>query len=144
MTATVDASMTADVLRLTLRDELAEIARVNAQVTDLLARHQVDESSVYAAQLALEEALSNVIRHGCDDARAHEISLVVHVEAGGVEIRIVDDGREFDPLLAPRPDLAAPLGAQRTGGRGIHLLRAFVRELGYERHAGRNALSLRI
>jgi serine/threonine-protein kinase RsbW len=99
---------------------------------------------VYATQLALEEVLSNVIRHGYEDSRRHDIALSLRVRARGVELQIVDDGREFDPCAAPEPDLDVPLAERRAGGLGIHLLREFVREIRYERRADRNFLSLRM
>jgi anti-sigma regulatory factor (Ser/Thr protein kinase) len=130
-------------LRLSIASELAELARVNERVTELLAHHGVDESVVYAAQLALEEALSNVIRHGYDDRGPHEITVVVRA-LPGVEIQVIDDGREFDPIAAPEPDLDQSLAERRPGGLGIHLLRSFVSEMRYERIADRNALSMHI
>lgn len=131
-------------LRLTIASDLAELARVNDRMTELLAGHDFEESVVYAAQLALEEALSNVIRHGFDDPRPHEISVLVRVERPQVEIQVIDDGREFDPIAAPEPALDLSLAQRRPGGLGIHLLRSFVSEMRYERIADRNALSMRI
>jgi anti-sigma regulatory factor (Ser/Thr protein kinase) len=61
-----------------------------------------------------------------------------------VEIQIADDGREFDPVSAPAADVDVPLERRRIGGLGIHLLRAFVSEMHYERLEDRNVLSLRI
>ena len=133
-----------DQLRLTIRNDLGELARVSGLADAFLARHGVEESIVYATQLALEEALSNVIRHGYQDGDQHEITLVLRVVEGRTELQIIDDGREFDPLNAPGPRLDVPLALRRAGGLGIHLLRAFTREMRYERLGDRNALSLRV
>lgn len=57
---------------------------------------------------------------------------------------MLDDGREFDPAAAPDVELGQPLAERRAGGLGIHLLRAFVSEIRYERVAGRNRIRLRI
>jgi anti-sigma regulatory factor (Ser/Thr protein kinase) len=127
-----------------VRNDLAELARVGELANELLERQRVDESAAYATQLALEEVLSNVIRHGYDDGGEHEIVLVLRVGGSGVEVRVEDDGKEFDPLAAPPPQLDLPLASRRVGGLGLHLLRAFVREVRYERRGQRNALSLRI
>jgi anti-sigma regulatory factor (Ser/Thr protein kinase) len=131
-------------LRLTLRNDLAELARVNERATELLVRRGLPGSTVYATQLALEEVLSNVIRYGYADDRRHEIAVSMRVNARDVQIQIVDDGRAFNPLDAPEAVLDVSLAERRVGGLGIHLLRRFVRELRYERLGDRNSLWLRI
>ena len=133
-----------DELRLSVANDLGEIARASEQATELLEREGAGASTVYAVQLALEEVLSNVVRHAYEDFERHEIEIAIRIGVREVEIEIVDDGRAFDPLEAPEPDLGAPLAERRAGGLGIHLLRAYVREIRYERRAGRNALRLRI
>ena len=100
----------------------------------------VGERGCYAAALALEELLSNVIRHGYGDGARHEISVRLRAEPGGVELELVDDGREFDPSSAPEVDLAAPLEDRSVGGLGIHLVRRMARDIRYERTDGRNRL----
>src|SRR5262245_57071816 len=89
-------------LRLTIRNDLGELARVNDLATELLERCGIARPAVYATQLVLEEALSNVIRHGYPDQDSHEIALVLRVVKGGIELQVEDDGREFDPTQAAR------------------------------------------
>lgn len=131
-------------LRLVIVNDLREISRANGAATEMLEREGADPSVVYAVQLALEEVLSNVVRHGFADLERHEIEIEMRVGVRGVEIEIVDDGRDFDPIVAPDPDLSAPLAERRAGGLGLHMLRAYVREMRYERRGDRNALRLAI
>jgi len=138
------AKMETHELRLTLRNDLAELARVNQRANELLERNGVAEQTVYATQLALEEVLTNVIRHGYQDGEPHEIALTLRVAESGVELEVVDDGREFDPTTAPMPELHVPLAERRAGGLGLHLLRAFAREIHHQRRADRNLLRVRI
>lgn len=131
-------------LRLTIPNVLRELDRVNARATALLEQHAVAASTIYATQLALEELISNVIRHGYDDDRPHDIVLSIRVRESGVELELVDDGREFDPVTAPEVALDVPLAERRVGGLGVHLVRKFVREIRYERRENRNHLWLRV
>jgi anti-sigma regulatory factor (Ser/Thr protein kinase) len=131
-------------LRLTIRNDLAELARVNELASELLERRGTAERVVYATQIALEEVLSNVIRHGYEDGERHEIALALRVADHGVELEVVDDGRQFDPLSARGADLDLPLAERRVGGLGIQLLRSFTRALRYERVRDRNVLWVRI
>jgi anti-sigma regulatory factor (Ser/Thr protein kinase) len=131
-------------LRLTIHDDLGELRRVNELAREFLESRGIEPRAVYAAELALEEILSNVIGHGYQDGKRHEIAVVLGVREGGVELQVTDDGREFDPLAAPEPKLDVPLAERRIGGLGIHLLRAFARELRYQRLGNLNLLWLLI
>lgn len=131
-------------IRLKLRNDLRELARVNQFATEFLGRENLAEETVYATHLALEEILSNVIRHGYEDPGRHEISVCLRLEDGAVELQIEDDGREFDPLSAPPVDLGVPLEERRVGGLGIHLLRKLASEIRYLRVDGRNRLQVLI
>ncbi len=133
-----------EALHLTLGNDLGELARVNELALSFLERHDLPPETVYATNLALEEILSNVIRHAYEDAARHEIAVSLSVGDGTVDLQVVDDGRAFDPRTFPSPDVGARLEDRPVGGLGIHLLRKMVREIGYERSAGRNHLSLRI
>ena len=115
---------------------LEELAR------SLLDSAGVTEEKAFAASVALEEALSNVIRHGYDDQAAHEISICIGVENGSVVLEIVDEGKEFDPRSAPRTDVRTPLAERTVGGLGLHLLQNMVGDIRYERSDGRNRLRL--
>src|SRR5262245_22643304 len=135
---------TSEELRLTIHNEIGELARASAMAREHLERHGFEEAVVFATDLALEEVLSNVIRYAYDDHDQHRIVIALRTAGRCIEIQIVDDGREFDPVSAPAVEVAVPLERRRIGGLGLHLLRAFVSEMHYERIKDRNVLSLRI
>ncbi len=49
---------------LTLESKLSEIARIPPWIEKLAALHSIPERARFAMDLCLEEAVSNVIRHG--------------------------------------------------------------------------------
>jgi serine/threonine-protein kinase RsbW len=129
---------------LTLTNDLRDLVRVNAAANEFLERCGIAPAATYATSLALEEVLSNVIRHGYEDAGRHVISVSLRVGEAGVELQVVDDGRAFDPLSAPQVDLDAPLEERAVGGLGLHLLRGMASDVRYRRSGGRNHLYVRI
>lgn len=133
-----------DELQLELSNDLGELARVNELASPFLERHGISGKSLYVTLLALEETLSNVIRHGYVDVGRHQISVRLRIADGRVELLVDDDGREFDPLSAPKVDLEAPLDQRQAGGLGIHLLRSLASDVRYQRTNGRNHLLVRI
>jgi anti-sigma regulatory factor (Ser/Thr protein kinase) len=126
----------------TLGNDLAELPAALDWLEAALRAAGVAHTLVGELRLVAEEGLSNVIRHAYADTAQHSIE--VTVEIGGGEIRLVlrDDGRPFNPLAAPAPDLDRPIGQRSDGGLGIHLLKSLVDRADYRREADANVLLL--
>jgi serine/threonine-protein kinase RsbW len=92
-------------------------------------------------QVALDEILSNVVRHGYRD-RAGTMTLTFAEDERGVSIEIVDSAPAFDPRQAPPPDTTSPLEARRPGGLGVTLTQSLLDELAYERRGEQNHVTL--
>jgi serine/threonine-protein kinase RsbW len=90
---------------------------------------------------ALDEILSNVVRHGFRD-RPGLIDVTISREGHVVQAEVADDAGPFNPLLVPAPDTSGPLEARTAGGLGIALVRALTDDLRYERSGDRNRLTL--
>ncbi|HEX4193960.1 MAG TPA: ATP-binding protein, partial [Stellaceae bacterium] len=54
-----------------------------------------------------------------------------------------DDGRAFDPLNAPPPDLDSAIEDRRIGGLGVHLVKTMMDDVTYAYRDGRNHVTLR-
>ena len=77
-----------------------------------------------------------------DTVATHEIRFGARLTADHVVLNFVDDGREFDPLAAPAPDLRRPAEERPIGGLGIHLVRELADRLEYERAGGLNRFTI--
>jgi anti-sigma regulatory factor (Ser/Thr protein kinase) len=107
-----------------------------------LKEQAVSTRALFIAELALEEMLTNIVKYAYDDHAAHTIEVIAAVIDGKVSLEFRDDGRPFDPLYAPPPSLGEPVKTQRIGGRGVHLVKTFVRDITYRHEAGHNILTL--
>jgi anti-sigma regulatory factor (Ser/Thr protein kinase) len=96
-----------------------------------------------AADLALEEHLTNIMRYAYEDERPREILIRLLVEQKSLLIEVVDNGKPFNPLSMPPVDTSVPLNSKPVGGLGIHLIRHFMDEVEYSRNADRNILRMR-
>ena len=130
-------------LSVLLRNDLSELRRVNQTVTEFAENHGLAPELVYRVNLALEEVITNIIYYAYEDSSEHEISVRVSWRDPRIELEIEDDGRPFNPLEAPAPDLEKPLAERRLGGLGIHLMRNMMAELEYRRKNHRNILVLK-
>jgi anti-sigma regulatory factor (Ser/Thr protein kinase) len=121
-------------------NNLSEITRVADMVDDFAARHQFPDEVVFALNVSLDEIVNNIISYGYEDAGHHEIVVRVALARGNVEAIVEDDGKPFDPLAAPAPDLTSK--ERDPGGVGLHFVRNLMDEMTYTRSDGINRLRL--
>ena len=79
--------------------------------------------------LALEEAISNVIFYAFDDEKEHDIKIVLSLENKTLTIEIIDDGKPFDPTARQQPDISLPAEDRPIGGLGIFLIKKMPHHL---------------
>jgi anti-sigma regulatory factor (Ser/Thr protein kinase) len=130
-------------LSLTLRNHKSEISRLVEQIEAFGAEAGLLPDVTFRLTLALDEIVSNVIRHAFDDDAEHQIVVTLDVASDFVTATVVDDGVPFDPRDAPIPDLDAALDERQAGGLGMHLVRSTMDEIDYRREEGRNVLTVR-
>jgi phosphoserine phosphatase RsbU/P len=130
-------------LQFTLKNRVAEIARLGERLGEFAAVHQLTPSVLSDLNLALEEAVTNIISHGYSDHREHEILVRIRVESGAVIVELKDDARAFNPITAPDADVTTPLDERTAGGLGIHLMRKLMDEIEYQRLEDGNLLIMK-
>jgi serine/threonine-protein kinase RsbW len=120
-----------------IRNDMMELANLKDSLEQIGAELAVPSKARMQLQVALDEIASNVIKYAWPDGGSHEFCVRIRGQQGQIKVEIVDDGREFDPRLAPPPE-AAPTGRRRPGGLGIHLVKQLVDRIEYERVGGHN------
>ena len=132
-----------DSLSIVLNSELSEVPRAAARVDSFCRAWDIPGRVSYRFNLALEEALTNVISYAFSDGRRHEIAVQIEYRNGDLAGTVSDDGEPFDPLAQPPPDIHAAVEDRKAGGLGIHLLRSLMDSVEYRRADGRNHLTFR-
>jgi anti-sigma regulatory factor (Ser/Thr protein kinase) len=130
-------------LSITCPNRLAEIGRAAELIEVFGAAHGLSPDVVFKLNLALDEVMTNIISHAYDDEAEHQIAIGVALDGEGVSVRVEDDGRAFNPLDAPRPDLGLDLADRPIGGLGVHIVRSVMDALEYRREDARNILIMR-
>ncbi len=114
-----------------------ELARQQAR--QFLHNNGVDEHTLAAVELVLEEAVTNVIRYGYDsEAQARNIDIDLQVDPEEVQVLVVDDGKPFDPTEEGAILLPETLDEAQVGGLGLLMIRNSTTRMAYERSEGRN------
>jgi len=128
-------------LQLKLHSTPADVARGYQAVQAFLLARAIAPDTIHAVALAVEEALSNLVRHGYQGT-VGPIFLRARVTEAAVQIELRDRGLHFDPRTARPPHLEVPLDERATGDLGIHLIRHTIDRIGYQRDGEENLLTL--
>ena len=94
-------------------------------------------------QLALEEAIVNVINHA-ESKAPMELTLSSRlIEEGQLEFELIDNGAPFNPLTHPTQDQRdLSLEERKLGGLGLMLIKKCMDAVTYRHENGRNILTL--
>jgi anti-sigma regulatory factor (Ser/Thr protein kinase) len=125
-----------------VQSAMEAIGPATEQAESWLAGQRVSSDAAYLVSLAIEELVTNCIKYGYDDSNDHTIDIVLSIDDGVLRVEVIDDGRPFNPLEVPPPDLSLAMEDRPIGGLGIHLLRELADEARYERRNGTNRLTL--
>lgn len=126
--------------QITLARDLDELARLTPWITGIAEAGGWSSALRFAVELCLEEAVSNIIRHGVLSHGRPEIRIALSEAEGRVTLAIEDDGQAFDPTQCAPPVPPASLAEAKPGGLGVHFLRAFAASLDYARVGSSNRL----
>lgn len=127
----------------TIPGTLAGIRQISGIVDELAAGHGLPSDVVADIQVALDEVLNNIITHGYSDDRVHEIRVRFTLDPHVLTVEIEDDGKPFNPLSVPAPDLSASSRERKVGGVGIHFVKHLMSDVAYSFQNNRNRLQLK-
>jgi anti-sigma regulatory factor (Ser/Thr protein kinase) len=123
--------------------ELKSLPVISDFITEAMERLEVDSSTIFKVQLAVEEACTNIIQHGYS-GRKGTIKILCKLVESDFTVTIRDRGNPFDPRSVPPPDLGTALDKRKVGGLGIYLMRKLMDEISYSFDAANgNQLTMR-
>lgn len=103
---------------LTVRSSTEAIDEARLWLSGHLRAGGASADAVWALELALTEALSNVARHAYGGDATRTVELALRLSDERVELDIVHFGVPFDPEAYQPPALERPSGS----GYGVHLM----------------------
>jgi anti-sigma regulatory factor (Ser/Thr protein kinase) len=128
-------------VELTIRNDVADLGAVTEALDRLGENIGFPLKALMQLQVALDEALSNVVKYAWPAGGTHEIRVLLEAHDASIVVVIEDRGLAFDPRAQPPP---GPAGGRRPrpGGVGIHMVRQLVDRFDYERIDGLNRVTL--
>ena len=133
-----------DTLRIAVKRASGEPRRVVDEIERLCLEHGVSQDIIFKFQLSMDELMTNVISYGFEGVDVDPVITVdISLDEHKIVVAIRDNGRPFNPLEdAEVPDLELDAEDRALGGLGIHLTKAFIDSLAYERVDDFNCLTL--
>lgn len=94
---------------------------------------ELNPSLVMKLNLALEEAVSNVILYAYPKVSGKKIIISSTLKGNDLIFTITDTGVPFDPTLSENPDIHLSAEERPIGGLGIFLIKQIMNEVTYSR-----------
>jgi len=132
------------VKKINLVAESKNLIRVRDFVVKYGSKMGLLQKQVSEIKLAVDEAVSNIIRHAYG-GRKGNFQIEMEKLESAVVIRIIDQGVEFDWNSVLEPDLYKYVETRRKGGLGIWLIKKLIDEVEYRRtDDGTNVLTMKV
>ena len=125
---------------LVLKNNVQELSRLEGFMENVAEGCNMDAALATNINLALEEAVTNVVMYAYPEGTEGEVDIEAAVTADGLRFVISDDGVPFDPTTAPEADITLGVEERPIGGLGIFLVRKIMDSVEYRRENGRNRL----
>lgn len=122
-----------------MRNDIQQIPTLAEWVDSL----NIPASLNMTINLALEEAVSNVMLYAYPQDNAGTVLIEAERTDKGIEFVISDSGIPFDPTGRKEADITLSAEEREIGGLGIHLVRQIMDSIEYERKDNMNVLTLK-
>lgn len=102
---------------------------VQEDIVALMEKFEYSMRDIFAMRLALEEAVTNAIRHGNKSDPDKTVTIEVEIGNDKMHVEIEDQGEGFDPGDVPDPTSEDFI--DRPTGRGLLLMKAYLNSFEY-------------
>ena len=115
--------------RLSIPSDRKNIGRVEEFFREVNATFHIPDEKLHALLVSVTEAVNNGIIHGNKNDTAKHVDVTCSLQGTILTVSVKDEGEGFTP-----ENIADPLHEDNllaTGGRGVFLMKAFMRSVTY-------------
>ena len=109
---------------------LCSLAEIGSFIRFCANKAQLNREDLYALELAVDEACTNIIEHAYGGDKTKNITCSCEESSDGVIVVIKDTGNDFNPSLSKKDIL--PLEQTKSRGLGIFLINHLMDEVRHE------------
>ncbi len=126
----------------TLHNDIRETPKIADFIDDIVGETGIDMALACSLNLALEEAVVNVMNYAYPHGQVGSITLESYAFDGSLKFVITDNGIPFDPTRVKEPDVTSGIEDRQVGGLGIFLVNRIMDKVEYKRMNNTNILTL--
>jgi sigma-B regulation protein RsbU (phosphoserine phosphatase) len=127
---------------ITLPNDINTVPQLNDFIDGFSLEAGLDMSMTMSLNLALEEAVVNVMTYAYAPDTQGELTLEAVADKGVVTFILTDTGVPFDPTAKEDADTTLGIEDRPIGGLGIFMVRQLMDTIDYQRVDGQNILTL--
>ena len=127
---------------LILHNDIQQIPQLAEFVETIAEEKNLDQTLAMSLNLALEEAVTNVILYAYPDGIDGLVDIEAYIREDCLEFILSDSGKPFDPTAAPEADITLGVDERKIGGLGIYLVRNIMDTVSYRYEKGKNILTM--
>ncbi len=127
---------------ITLPNDIAAVPQLTSFVDNVCSRLNIDGSTVMQMNLALEEAVVNVMNYAYPKGTKGDVDIRALCDGAQMKFMLIDSGTPFDPTKHQTPDVQLSADERAIGGLGIFLVTQIMDNVSYERRNEKNILTL--
>ena len=127
---------------ITLPNDIAAVPQLSSFVDNVCSRLNIDGSTVMQMNLALEEAVVNVMNYAYPKGSKGDVDIRALCDGAQMKFVLIDSGTPFDPTKHQTPDVQLSADERAIGGLGIFLVTQIMDNVSYERRNDKNILTL--
>ena len=125
-----------------LPNDVQEVPRMAEFVEMVCEEAGVDMATTMQLNLAIEEAVVNVMNYAYPAGTQGDVSLAACAEGDTLTFVLSDSGTPFDPTAKEDADTSLSAEDRPIGGLGIFLVKQLMDTVTYQRKEGKNVLTL--
>jgi serine/threonine-protein kinase RsbW len=120
----------------TFPGQFDSLVKIGELVTRAAGDVGLSEEAIYAVEMAVDEACTNIIEHAYGGEGRGDIECTCQINHDKLTVTLQDRGRPFDPSSVPEPDIEAALEDRQEGGLGLYLIYRLMDEVHFEFTSG--------
>lgn len=129
-------------VKITLHNDINEVPLLAEWIEGLGETMGLDMPDVFQINLALEEAVVNVMNYAYPGETGRELWLCADGDAKRITFTLIDEGAPFDPTAKEDPDITLSAEEREIGGLGIFLVNQLMESVTYRREDEKNILEM--
>jgi anti-sigma regulatory factor (Ser/Thr protein kinase) len=118
---------------LDITSDMSNLAHVADFVADAAKKTKLSQKQFDDLQMAVDEAVTNVMEHAYAGRNDGPISIRLRVDEKELYVEIRDQGKVFNPKKVKKPNIKSPLSERSIGGLGIFFMKKLMDKVEFTR-----------